>query len=375
MPILFTHPFGSPLALERYPVRVRETLFAWDAADTLILNDLASRIGKDALRNRRILILSDAFGALTAALSGYSITTYSDSFVSHRAIKNNFARSLLAESEPRLLKSLTNLEGRYDLVLIRPPKNLAFLEDILARVSQHLGPNAELITGVMVKHQNSGTFELLSKYIGETTTRLAEKKARLIYAKFTRTPCATRFPTQVSFPGYEKPFQHPSNLFSREKLDIGTRFLLENLPVKSFSSILDLGCANGILGISAKRMNPNAKLFFTDDSWMAIESAKINYSTYFSDEAEYFWTNTYEEGPSQAHDLILCNPPFHQGTTLVDQIAEGMFRNAHRALRQGGTLRVIGNTLLDYPKLLRRIFGNASQIARNPKFTVVDSIR
>src|SRR5690606_20020457 len=140
------------------------------------------------------------------------------------------------------------------------------------------------------------------------------------------------YPMQVKIDSFEKSFIHHSNLFSREKLDIGTRFFLEHIPKGSFAKILDLGCANGILGIKAKMMNPHSQIQFSDESNMAIQSAEVNYAQYFDDKALYHWTNCFENGIPDDLDLVLCNPPFHQGNTIGDFIAWQMFQDSYRCL-------------------------------------------
>jgi 16S rRNA G1207 methylase RsmC len=230
----------------------------------------------------------------------------------------------------------------------------------------------------MLKHQADASFELLAKRIGPTTTSLAQKKARLIFAKPEREPSPCPSPIEVAVDSFEHPMRNLSNLFSRERLDIGTRFFLDHIPVGPFRDILDLGCGNGILGIAAKRRNPTARVQFSDDSRMAIESARENYQAFFPDrpdDARFHWTHCFEDGEPNSLDLVLCNPPFHQGTTVDDSVAWRMFKDAHRALRPGGTLRVIGNSSLRHSDRLKKVFGNCHTVATNAKFTITDSIK
>lgn len=357
--------------LKRYPERKRELLQAWDGADELILKHL-KHLKEVELPSKgiRILILGDQFGALSCGLEELDVTSYTDSFLSFRAIQLN------SQERIQPINQLGEMTGKYDLVLIRVPKNMSFFEDMLCQLSGHLHANSKVICGYMVKHQAKASFDLLNKYIGETKTSLAQKKARLIFANFQKAQANSPYPIQVPIEGFKTPFTHHSNLFSREKLDIGTRFLLEHLPKGKFPTILDLGCGNGLVGIAAKKLNPSSKLIFTDESRMAIESAKLNFANYFPGEkAEFHWTNCFEDAKPASVDLVLCNPPFHQGNALGDQIAWQMFRDSHRALIVGGTIRVIGNTHLQYQTVLKRIFGNSRIVATNRKFMVVDAVK
>ena len=70
-------------------------------------------------------------------------------------------------------------------------------------------------------------------------------------------------------------------------------------------------------------------------------------------------------------DLVLCNPPFHMGQQQDTSIAERLFSQAHRALRGGGELWVVGNRHLSYHIKLKKRFGNAEVAAANRKFVVL----
>ena len=247
-----------PAHLKRYPHRPNDLLQAWDAADELALEHVSAHSGELLKPGARILILNDSFGALTCSLSQNApneieITSYSDSYISFRATELNGAPGAI------LIHELDALNGPYDAVIARIPKNLSFFEDQLCHLSGHLRPGAPLICATMVKHQANGAFDLINRIIGTTRTSLARKKARLIFAELERAPTASPHPRDIFMEGFEIPFLNHSNLFSREKLDIGTRFFLEHIPEGDFSRILDLGCANGIIGLAAHQNHPAAK--------------------------------------------------------------------------------------------------------------------
>ena len=388
----FTMDAKLPLTrntLKRYPYQKNENLQAWDAADDLMVEHLRQSLnGEDAVR---ILIINDQHGALSCGLVDSNITVYTDSYLSYRAIQLN--------SETRVIPiyDLKQLSGKYDYVLIRIPKALAFFEDLLCHVTHHLHAHSKIISGIMVKYLIDAHFQLLENTIGATKTSLAQKKARLLFTSFQHQPKISPYPTKIKIENYDQNFTHHSNLFSREKLDIGTRFFLTCIPNEKCDVILDLGCGNGIVGITAQQKNPAAKLIFSDESYLSLQSARSNYANYFPNraqeiktatppkstehidhpdvkpEAEFLWTNAYEDAIPGTVDLVLCNPPFHQGTTLSDSIARQMFRDAHRALKPGGKLRIVGNRHLQYPAKLQRIFGNCQVIAQNNKFIILEA--
>ncbi|OUR99713.1 hypothetical protein A9Q84_01430 [Halobacteriovorax marinus] len=350
--------------LKRYPQDSNSQLLAFDAADELILSE-----NFEEFKDKKILIMGDNFGALTSKLIEFSPTVYNDSYVSSKAIKIN------CKNDIAVINDLENLKGPFDLVVLRLPKNLSFFEDMLMTLTSLLTKDAKVICTSMIKHMSKGHFDLINKYIGETTTSLAKKKARLIYANYSLEVVKSTYPIQIEIPEWKEKLINQSNLFSREKLDIGTRFLLENIPTGEFQSILDIGCANGIVGLLAKKKNPNAKIIFTDDSFMAIKSAKENYELSYSDEAEYLWTNCYEEESFENIDLVLCNPPFHQGNTIGDFIAWQMFVDSKKKLNTDGMIRVIGNKHLAYNSKLKKLFKKVEIIKQNKKFMIIDAYK
>ena len=401
--------------LRRYPVRKAELLQAWDAADELILSYLSLNFGdlNDSSYNtssfnytkkieeandhstvekatpppRRILIINDTWGALTVTLAmglpSSHPTFFSDSSVSHSALDLN----LSPENGVLKTKEFSEWEGVYDLVLIRIPKQMSYLDEILLHLRPHLGPESKVVAGLMVKYQTDQIFKLFERHIGVTTTSFAKKKARLLFAHPQKTgttaepakPSSMSAPTlpMISIPGFSEKFKSGGNLFSREKLDIGTRFFLENIPRGDFKMILDLGCGNGAIGILAKKLNPSARVVFTDDSYEAIGCARENYALqgFHPEDADFIWMNCFEKGSSASMDLVLCNPPFHQGNIVGDFIAHQMFRDSFRALRAGGTIRVVGNTPLRYDEDLFRVFGNVQRIAVNRKFSIYEAVK
>lgn len=353
------------IQIKRYPVRKDDLLQGWDAADELLIE----YVRELDLNQKKILIINDHFGALSCGLQDFDCTTYTDSYVSMMGISMNGAGRV------KILSNLNDLAEVYDYVVIQLPKNMSFFEDILCHLRPRVHAKSQIICGSMIKHMAPMSFELLNKYIGPTTTSLAKKKARLIFASVEKSPLSNPYPLSISIEGFEKNFMNHSNLFSRDKLDIGTRFFLDHFPKGIQGTILDLGCANGIIGIKAKMLNPQAKIIFSDESYMAIESARINYKQFFEDQASFQWTNCYEAQPKNALDYVLCNPPFHQQNTIGDFIAWQMFKDSYESLKVGGKIRVIGNSHLGYQVKLKKIFGNCSIVATNKKFIICESFK
>jgi len=337
---------------------------AYNSADELLLEFLETQ----DLVNKSILICNDAFGALSSHLHDFDITVVSDSYLSKMSIDLNTEGRIISQT------SVPDRDTKYDIVVFKIPKNLAYFEDLLCQLRKFSHKETSFIFGSMVKHLSNGAFSIIEKKIGKTTTSLAKKKARLIFANFEAPDCIKFKNKTIKVEGLDKELENFSNVFSRDKLDIGAAFFRQYIPKSSYKEILDLGCGNGVLGIWAKKNNPLARITFTDDSHMAVENAKFNYHKLYTDKPVGVWTNCGESLPDNYFDLVLCNPPFHQDHTIGDFIAVQMFIEAKRVLASGGVLRVIGNSHLKYNFKLKELFGSYKLIATNSKFNIYECI-
>lgn len=372
-----TTPRGS-FKLARYPIRKNDKLRAWDAADEYLLQQIAEhpKLGSAAT----ILILNDNFGALSVGLADYSVQMLSDSILSHQSTLLNLQNNGLSSKKIRLLKSLDTPTGKIDQVLIKIPKSLALLEDQLHRIRPHIDGDTRVWAAGMVKTIHTSTLKLFERILGSTKTSLARKKSRLIFCTpdTTRSPAPAPSPAEYRLDRYDCTLVNHANVFSRERLDRGTRFLLEHIITRPESrKIIDLGCGNGVIGLIAARCNPEAELTFVDESFMAIASARTNFHNLFGDtrKAEFHVTNDLSGVTKNEFDWVLNNPPFHHHNTIGDAIAWEMFNASKHVLKPGGELWVVGNRHLPYHIKLKRIFGNAAIIESNTKFVLVKAVK
>ena len=361
--------------LARFPLQVNEPLRAWDAADEYLLQQFTQQYGDGF--SGRILILNDGFGALSVALSEHAPVMSTDSWLAHQGCLANLQNNGISEQSVTILNSLQAPEGEFDLVLIKLPKSQAMLEHQLHKIRAHLHKDSVIIAAGMAKVIHTSTLKLFERIVGPTTTSLAKKKARLIFCQQDPglepggSPYPKRYMLEIGDSEYT--ITNHANVFSRESLDIGTRFFLENMPQGEYQSIVDLGCGNGILGLVAAMQYPQARLSFIDESYMAVASARENFQLAFdsSRQAEFIVSDCMSGMETASADLILLNPPFHQQHAVGDQVAWQMFNDAKQVLQQHGEMWVIGNRHLAYHVKLKHLFGNCQTMASNKKFVLL----
>ncbi len=367
------------LFLDRFPIgQVNRSLQAWDAADEYLLTYLEQEQLTASKQN--ILIFNDNFGALSCNLSEHQLYCVNDSFLSHQGIEHNFEQNGLSNDNLTLLTSLDNLPESIDIVLFKIPKSKALLCYQLNQIKQQLSDDVIFIASDRAKEIHSSTLKVFENYLGSTKTSLAVKKARLVFSQLDNEKAlSANFTTSWPLENSDYILHNHANVYAREKLDIGARYFMQNLPnIAANTQVIDLGCGNGVIGLQVLSKQPEASVHFIDESYMAIASAQLNIAKNLpSAKAQcHFQVNdclTSVEGGSV--DVILCNPPFHQQTATTDHIAWQMFKDSHRVLKKGGELRIIGNRQLGYHIKLKRIFGNEKLIASNEKFVTISAIK
>ncbi len=388
------------LKLSRFPLaQVNRSLQAWDASDEYLLNYIKTE--QLIQTNTRVLIFNDTFGALATSFcspvdspvplsdNNTDVFCINDSYVSGQGIKHNITQNQLASNNITQLNSLDILPTDIDVILFKIPKSKSLLIAQLLQIKKSIehyteDKNTVFIAANRAKEIHSSTLALFEKYLGTTTTSLAVKKARLVFCQLDQkqtyeSPFPTVWPLTNEALKRDFIISNHANVYAREKLDIGARYFIENLPkVEKDSKVIDLGCGNGVIGLTILASQPTANIQFVDESHMAITSAQTNIEKNLPElasQCQFHLNDCLTDIASNSVDLILCNPPFHQQTATTDHIAWQMFKDSHRVLKKGGELRIIGNRQLAYHIKLKRIFGNEKLIASNEKFVTQSAIK
>jgi len=363
--------------LRRYPDD--ENLQAWDAADEFLLKQVHD--SKILRGNDRILLLNDAYGALATALANYSAYSWNDSFLAQQAMRDNLVANGYPQEQVTTNANIEFPSAAVDCVLIKVPKTLAMLEYQLYALRGLLHHDTRIIAAGMARHIHSSTLELFESIIGPTTTTRAVKKSRLVLVQrdHSLNEGQSQYPNSFELE-VDRSYQiiNHAGVFSRERLDSGSRLLLENMAVgEQYNRIVDLGCGNGVLGLIAAALNPESTLLFCDESHMAIASASENFQNAHAGtrEAEFRVGNCLQGVDSDSRDLVVSNPPFHLQHSIGDAIAWQMFKDSRRVLVSGGELRIVGNRHLGYHAKLKKLFGNCTTVATNKKFVILSAIK
>lgn len=366
------------LSLHRWPVEQKNrTLQAWDSGDEYLIDHVLTH--DLAPSDKTTLIINDSFGALSCYFGDKPLYHFSDSYVAQQGALYNAEQNDIDLKPSQILDVMAPLPQDIALVLLKVPKNNGYLTYLLSQLSHYLAPGTPVIAAGKVTDIHSSTLKLFEQYLGPTTTSLAKKKSRLIFTEVTKTAVACPYPVKWTLENSDITLVNHANVFSRDSLDIGARLLLANLPKNcDGKQVVDLGCGNGVLGLSLLAQCPQTKVTFVDESYMAVQSAKDAVALNFPDalaQCDFIVDDCLGRAEANQYDIIVCNPPFHQMQAVTDHIAWQMFVDARRVLKNNGRLIVVGNRNLAYHVKLKRLFGNVKTLDANKKFTVLTTTK
>ncbi|HCH9679730.1 TPA: 16S rRNA (guanine(1207)-N(2))-methyltransferase RsmC [Salmonella enterica subsp. enterica serovar Infantis] len=161
-------------------------------------------------------------------------------------------------------------------------------------------------------------------------------------------------------------------VFSRDGLDVGSQLLLSTLTPHTKGKVLDVGCGAGVLSAALASHSPKVRLTLCDVSAPAVEASRATLAANGL-EGEVFASNVFSEGKGR-FDMIISNPPFHDGMQTSLDAAQTLIRGAVRHLNSGGELRIVANAFLPYPKILDETFGFHEVIAQTGRFKVYRTV-
>jgi len=357
----------------RHPHRAKSQLRGWDAADGYALEYVA---GLQLPPEARVTIVNDAFGALAVALADHQPVDVSDSETARIGRRANLERNELTGRASR--SSFDEPAGPIDVLIIKIPKSLGQLEDQLHRIRGFLHSDTVVLGAGMSKGIHTSTIGLFESLVGPTTTSLAKKKARLIHSTVDQTLDVGRNPWPRAWRYAGMDIASHGGVFSPEGADGGTQVLLQSIgAVDEADRIVDLGCGNGIIGLTLAKQVPEAAMIFADESHRALRSAEESWAANYPDRDASFLpidrlVNLVDR---DSVDLIVTNPPFHSDRSMGDAVAWDMFVDSYACLARDGELWVVGNRHLGYHAKLKKIFGNVEVVASNATYVVLQARR
>ncbi len=165
-------------------------------------------------------------------------------------------------------------------------------------------------------------------------------------------------------------FLTASSVFSKRKVDRGTRLLIESMILPKTGCVLDIGCGYGAVGIAVAKFYPKLHVVMTDVNARAVRLAKKNTGLNRVTNAEVRYGFFYEPVEDLSFNCVLSNPPVSAGMENVKSIVT----DAPKVMAPDASFLMvirskIGAKML--PELFLKTFGNCSVVARESGFRVL----
>ncbi|MGF7009050.1 class I SAM-dependent methyltransferase [Aminobacter sp. BE322] len=165
-------------------------------------------------------------------------------------------------------------------------------------------------------------------------------------------------------------FRAAPGMFSFDRVDTGSRLLVEHLPADIKGAVADFCAGWGYVAaeVFARTKELKALDLFEAD-YEALEAARANVPA-GSVEPGFFWRDLAREPVERRYDVVVMNPPFHQDRDADPEIGQRMIRAASAALKPGGRLFMVANRHLPYQPVLAGAFAWHQELAVENGFRV-----
>lgn len=177
------------------------------------------------------------------------------------------------------------------------------------------------------------------------------------------------FKTEVL--GREYSFYTDNGVFSKGKLDFGTRTLLEALPLDELKgNILDVGCGYGVIDITLGKVT-DAFYEGIDVNRRALHLAEMNAKLNGVDNVKFYKSNTYSS-VNKKYNFIITNPPIRAGKKVVYDIV----MNARNYLMDNGVLYIVIRKEQGAKSMIRDldVYYKTEVICKNKGFFVIKCV-
>lgn len=269
-------------------------------------------------------------------------------------------------------------DGSLDRVFYRVSKEKPVVHHIINEAGRCLKPGGEL---VLCGHKTDGTKTYIDKasaYLGQREK--AKKMGQLYVAHLVRSD---RLATPLDDSDYTIPrpiftdddvqFFSKPGLFGWQKRDRGSALLWEQaaprLQASGASTLLDLGCGYGYLGLMTHRL-PLKRRVLTDNNAAALAMAAYN-AEHNGIPAEVIGADCGER-ITDTFDAVLCNPPFHQGFGVSGDLTDRFLRSTHTHLTPNGRAWFVVNRFIPLEQKARGLFTHAEVLADRDGFKVIE---
>ena len=284
----------------------------------------------------------------------------------------------VANAEVRLDDGTDAVEA-YDLIVSHLPRGRAVIESLIRDAARALKPGGRFY---LVAHKRTGVRGAID-YARQLFGRAGVVRQRRGYhvALATREKVLTPELLKrsddlrslvITVDGAPTTLVSRPGVFAADHLDDGTTALINAMEIHSGESVLDLGCGTGLLGLAAARRG--AQVTAVDADLRAVVSARLTLAENHVN-GEVLISDCAQAVLDRRFDVVLCNPPFHQGAGVAYDVARQMVRDAAQVLRPGGRFYLVSNAFIRYEREMPGQFTEVVELFNDRRYRVLRATR
>lgn len=266
---------------------------------------------------------------------------------------------------------LTQAGNHFSQILYPVSKEKAAVHYVINSAPKVLQENGELLllgsknSGIKTYAQKTaqylGTPKRLQKHGAEYLSRSRLAVGAPLGAPLDDSDYRSLRPVMALGDLYSKPGQ-----FGWNKIDVGSALLAahfaDHLGPSPFTAV-DLGCGYGYLSCQLAKIATQARILATDNNAAALIACEKNFME-SNIPGEVVPGDAGSQIASASADLVLCNPPFHQGFQVEGDLTGHFLSQAARILRPQGTALFVVNEFIPLGKKAETLFGKVEELEK-----------
>ncbi|WP_443748409.1 class I SAM-dependent methyltransferase [Asticcacaulis solisilvae] len=163
-------------------------------------------------------------------------------------------------------------------------------------------------------------------------------------------------------------------VFSWDRIDAGSRLLIEHLPHDLKGRVADLGAGIGYLAKEVLTLCPGVThIDLYEAEHRALDMARQNLAA-FGDKASGYWADV-TRGIQGEYDATISNPPFHIDRADRHELGQAFIKSAAAALKRGGALLMVANRHLPYEETLKDAFKTVTVLTETGAYKVFWAVK
>lgn len=175
---------------------------------------------------------------------------------------------------------------------------------------------------------------------------------------------------EITLNGRTRPWISYPGVFAGGGLDDGTAMLLAHLPpLAPGAAVLDMACGSGIIGAAVREQVAGAAVDLVDSDAVAIAAARENVPG-----AIIICGDGLAVAPRERYDVILSNPPIHDGVEESLAFLQRLIAEAPARLKADGILQVVIQSRIRALPSFEAAFKEAAIVAQDRRYQVIRGV-